>query len=276
MLRLNKKDVQDDHSGILGMGILFLLVLPIYSLVLSFILNIFKIQANFHWLPLIINAICFFAVGAFLGVSYDYFKERHFLICHKYKNTGWEEEYSFFLKPYGKTVSEINVALNTKYKENGYRKNHRIRIVVFWALGLVILLIAYFINPVLISSLVTYPVTLLSALAFSSSISAEDYLDKATFPEWKEYLCPNCGAICSRFGAQISDKKEKSSIYTYTTKVTDKITDGYNSANIEREQQRLGVKNTSSWKETYCCERCKTSFSKDNSYTSGGRKPWDN
>ena len=272
---LNKKDVQDNHSGILGMGILFLLVLPFYSLILSFILNIFKIQANFHWLPLIINAICFSFVGAMLGVSYDYFKEHHFLICHKYKNTGWEDEYSFFLEPYGKTVSEIALALNTMYKENGYRRKHRIRIIVFWALGLVILFIAYFINPLLISSLVTYPITLLSALVFSSSISAESYLDKATFSEWREYTCPNCHAVCSRFGAKTSDRKEKSSIYTYTTKVTDKITDGYDTAYIEREQQHLGVKNTSSWKETYYCKKCKTSFSKDFSYISGGRKPWD-
>ena len=267
---LRKKDVEDNHSRILGMGILFLLALPIYLIILSIVLNVFNIEVYYHWLPLAVNAVFYFIVGAFLGVSFDYLKERHFLICHKYKNTGWEDEYSFFLEPSGKTVSEISVALNSKFKENGYRKKHRIRISIFWALGIIILLIAHFVNPVLISSLLTYPIALISALIFSSSISAESYLDEHYTSQWKECVCPNCHSVCSPFRSQISDKKESSSIYTYTTNVTDKITNGYDSAYIEREEQRLGVKHTSSWKETYYCERCKTRFSKDHTYTQRG------
>lgn len=267
---LSKKDVKDDHSDILGMGILFLLALPVYLVILSFVLNIFSIKDSFHWLPLILNAVCFSIVGAFLGVSFDYMKERHFLICHKYKNTGWEESYHFFLDPYGKTVSEIDVALNSKYKENGYRKKHRIRIFVFWVLGLIILFIAYhFINRAFISSLVTYPIALIMALIFSSSISEETYLDNVA-SHWKECVCPKCHAICNYYSAKTSDYKKSSSIYTYTTQTTDKITDGYNSVYVEREQQRLGVKNTSSWKKTYYCERCKSYFTKEESYTSYG------
>ncbi len=268
---LSKKEVEDDHSGILGMGILFLLALPIYLLILSFVLKIFNIQAHFHWLPLIVNAACFSFVGAMLGCSYDYLKERHFLICHEYKNTGWEEEYSFFLDPYGKTLPEIEAALNSKYRENGYRKKHRIRVFVFLTLGLIILLIAYFIHSALISSLVTYPIAMIVAFIFSSSISAEPCLDKVAH-KWKECICPKCHAICKYFDSKTSDYKKTSSVYTYTTQVTDKLTDGYNNVYIEREEQRLGVKNTSSWKETYYCKRCKSHFTKEESYTSYGNR----
>ena len=264
---LSKKDVKEDYSGIFGMGILFLIALPIYLLLLSLVLNIFNIEAHFHWLPLVVNALVFSFAGAILACSFDHLKENHFLICHKYKNTGWEDEYSFFLTPYGKTVSEIQSALNDKYKENGYRKNHRIRILIFWAIGIIILVIAYFINRALISSLVTYPLTLIFAYICSSSISAENYLDEVTASKWKESICPGCNAVCNPFDAQISDKKDTTSIYTYTTTVSDKITDGYNSAYIERDEQRLGIKKTSSWKETYYCERCKKRFSKDVNYT---------
>jgi hypothetical protein len=141
-----------------------------------------------------------------------------------------------------------------------------VRIAIFWAIGIVIVVIARFMNPVLNGALVTYPIVLILGLLSSLSISEEQYLDEVA-SRWKECICPSCRSICSYYKGQISDQKDKSNVYSYTKNVTDKITDGVSTVYLEREQQRIGVEHVSTWKETYYCEKCKSHFSKDKRYT---------
>ncbi len=257
------KDAKDNFSGSLGGGILYVLILPVYLLLLSFVMNIFNIESAYHWLPFVVNAVCFLIVGAILGNSYD-FTEHHFLI-HEVINK--KDYYKYFLDPVGKTEKEVTALVYAKYKENGYKKKHIIRVIIYMVIGLGIIVAACFISSKLVSSLITYPLIFISALIFTNTPAflASTYLDEVE-SEWEKRLCPKCHAICRR--KEDTDFENSETLYTYTTNVTDKITDGYNTAYVERTVQRLGVKSTSSWTENYYCEKCKSHFSKKQSNTS--------
>ena len=246
------------------LGVLYCIVLLIYLVILNFILNLFKIQSPFHWFPVVLNIVAYIAAGLFFGAGGISYKDEHFVI----KKSGNPVIYTYFLNPVGKTVPEVERILQAKHKENGYRKGHIIRILIFMGIGLAIVIAGYLIKPLLLASLVTYPVAVITGLVCSLTAAEESFIDDAVGTRWRECVCPHCKAICDPYVSQTSNFKSSDVLYTYTTTETDRYTDGYNTVYVEREQEHLGVKNISSWSSTYYCVRCKKSFTKHKHHTS--------
>ena len=272
---VSDKKVCGNHTGITLWLVIFNILLPVFLLLLRFVCYIFKIKTTFHWFPLVVCGACFLYASFVMCASTDY-RELHFL--QKRTLTGHPSiegkvQHWYFCDPIGKTQNEIQKILDKRFSENNYLKKGRIRLAIGLSIGLVIIIVACFINKLLLNALVTYPIMILFTFLYYAP-SADLYLNtlypKASFIgaiEWQDCICPKCGALCDPEATKKSDDKSSTWGSTYTTTVTDKYTDGWNTLYVERDELRSATNHSRSWKENHYCTKCKHSFAKSQGYT---------
>ena len=183
----------------------------------------------------------------------------------------------YFCDPVGKTKGEILKILETRFAENNYLKKGRIIIAISMGVGLVVSIVAVFINKLCLNALVTYPIVILISL-LSYGPSADSYIE-AVFPQanyisainWPDCICPDCGVLCDPEATVVSDKRGSTTLGSYTSKTTDEYTDGDYTVYVTTEEVRPSVHTSSHWVENHKCPRCGKTFFKKNGYSTVDR-----
>ena len=273
---VNEKKVASNHTGLTSTIFMFLVALPILSFVNWLVFHLFKFEATFHWLSLVIYSAFYIFVGLSISNSTNYAESR-FLQKQTLKGPMVEGKVQrwYFLDPVGLTLTEIDEKLKERFCQNNYLKKGRQTIAIGLAIGLALAGVACIFTKWCLNGLVTYPLVL---IAFFYGPSANAYVE-AVFPQasylsainWPDCICPDCGTLCDPRATVIADKRRSTTLGSYTSTSTDKYTDGETTVYVEREEVRPSVHTSASWTECHQCPRCGKSFHKKNGYSTVDR-----
>lgn len=238
------KDLWKNCSYNMICSILLVVILPIYAMLFSWVLSWFMepktVMDHVHWIPLVLTGIAFFFTGAVI-----YSPDNNSPIFQNYD-------------PSLKTFAEVDAFLKKRLQNTNYNAQRRMIFFVSLPCYIGVLALCCLFSDYCLNFLFVSPIFLLAIFVATDDNIADSYITAKIDDQWRENVCPHCGAIYSKFrmADRTYDRSEFQNLGKTTTTVTDKYTNGVDTIYVDHDETSYFVDSHSSYTEEYICERC--------------------